>query len=306
MKKILYSSLLLALVAMIGCEEQGKLGLDESDKGVNFRMIPDVGSFNLADNDPKITFTLYSEGKNIKKVNVVVELYQFLDNSRSSRFSLAEVDGATITNDGSSKLTIPLSSFAKATGVAPEALGGGDVFTIFNVVELENGRVYPDTLKLGDKTYINTENSYFAAGSTTSYTGQLNLPMVCSVSSAFTGTYIVDDDQDLFDGEVTVTAVAGNSIQRLMTGTWTLDPDNVFENRSFKFDLTCGRVFVQTQSIGLGCGAGNNVDVATSAIDKNGPGLYDDLDDSEFTINVRYPNANCVGGFESTLKFTKK
>jgi hypothetical protein len=306
MKKIIYSIFCLSLLALAACEEQGKLGLDQSEKGFNFRMIPSAGSFNLADTDPKVTFTMYSETGNIKKVNVVVELYQFLSDTRTSRFTLAEIDGTTLTNDGSSKLTLALKAFTDATGVDPTTLGGGDVFTIYNVVELQNGRKYPDTLKLGTNEYINTENSFFPSGGTTSYTGQLNFPMVCSVSSAFTGTYIVEDDQDLFDGEVTVAAVAGNPTQRVMTGTWKLDDDNVFPGRSFKFDLTCGRVFVQTQSIGLGCGAGNNVDVVTSAIDKNGPGLYDDLDDSEFTVNVRYPNANCVGGFESVLKFTKK
>ncbi|SKC50332.1 hypothetical protein SAMN05660236_1065 [Ohtaekwangia koreensis] len=306
MKKTLYSILLFSLGILFACEEQGELGLDESDEGFNFRMVPSATSFNLADEDPSVTFTMYSETDNIKKVNVIVELYQFLNDAKTWRFNLAEIDGATIKNDGTTKITIPLSSFANATGIDPATLGGGDVFTIYNVVELENGNVYPDTLELGGKTYINTENSFYPSGGTTSYTGQLNFPMVCSVSSPFTGTYTVTDDCDLFAGEVVLSTVAGNPVQRAFTGVWTIDPDNVFPGIGFKFDLTCGRVFVQTQSIGLGCGGGSNVDVVTSAIEDFGPGLYDDLDDSEFTVNVRYPNADCFGGFDCRLTFTKK
>jgi hypothetical protein len=306
MKKILYSWMLLGLVVLFACEEQGRLGLDESEVGFNFRMIPSATSFNLADTDPSVTFTMYSETNNIKKVNVVVELYQFLNNSRTWRFNLAEIDGAAITNDGTTKITVPLSAFADATGVDPASLGGGDVFTIYNVVELENGKVYPDTLDLDGKKYINTENSYFPSGATTSFTGQLNFPMVCSVSSPFTGTYTVTDDCGLFSGDVVLATVAGNPVQRTFTGTWAIDEDNVFSGIGFDLDLTCGRVFVQTQSIGLGCGGGSNVDVATSSIDDLGPGLYDDLDDGQFTVNVRYPNAACFGGFDCALTFTKK
>ncbi|HEY9047067.1 MAG TPA: hypothetical protein VIN08_14280 [Ohtaekwangia sp.] len=306
MKKIIYSSVLFGLAILFACEEQGKLGIDQSQKGFEFRMIPNATSFNLADSDPSVTFTMYSETNNIKKVNVVVELYQFLNNSRTWRYNLAEIDGSTLTNDGTSKITIPLSQFASAANIDPSTLGGGDVFTIYNVVELENGNIYPDTLELGGESYINTENSYFPSGGTTSYTGQLNFPMVCSVSSPFTGTYTITDDCGLFAGDVVLETVAANPVQRTFTGTWTLDPDNVFSGIGFNFDLTCGRVFVQTQSIGLGCGGGSNVDVVTSDIDDLGPGLYDDLNDSQFTVNVRYSNPDCFGGFDCTLTFTKK
>jgi hypothetical protein len=306
MKKILYSWMLLGLIVLFACEEQGKLGLDESEVGFNFRMIPNATSFNLVDEDPSITFTMYSETNNIKKVNVVVELYQFLSNSRTWRFNLAEIDGATITNDGTSKITIPLSTFTNVTGVDPTTLGGGDVFTIYNVVELENGRVYPDTIDLGGKKYINTENSYFPSGATTSFTGQLNFPMVCPVSSPFTGTYTVTDGCGWFNGEVQLAQVEGNPVQRTFTGKWDLGGGNEFLGVGFNMDFTCGRVFVQTQSIGLGCGGGSNVDVVTSPVDDLGPGAYDDLDDSEFTVNIKYTNGACWGVYDCALTFTKK
>ena len=306
MKKILYSWMLLGLIVLFACEEQGKLGLDESEVGFNFRMIPNATSFNLVDEDPSITFTMYSETNNIKKVNVVVELYQFLSNSRTWRFNLAEIDGATITNDGSSKITIPLSTFTNVTGVDPTTLGGGDVFTIYNVVELENGRVYPDTIDLGGKKYINTENSYFPSGATTSFTGQLNFPMVCPVSSPFTGTYTITDACGWFNGEVQLAQVEGNPVQRTFTGKWDLGGGNEFLGVGFNMDFTCGRVFVQTQSIGLGCGGGSNVDVVTSPVDDLGPGAYDDLDDSEFTVNIKYTNGACWGVYDCALTFTKK
>jgi hypothetical protein len=306
MKKIYYSMILLAVVILAGCEKQEEFGLEQSDTGFNFRMIPDNRAFNLADANPKVNFTMYSETGNIRKVNIVVELFQFLNNARTSRFNLKEIDGATLTNDGTSKVSISLSEFAEAVGVDVGELGGGDVFTIYNVVELTNGNVYPDTIKLGGKDFINTENAFYTSGNTTSYTGQLNFPMVCSVSSPFTGTYAVSDDCGMFSGNVTLTAVEGNPTQREFAGKWTLPGCCSFDGIGFAMDLVCGRVFVATQSVGLQCSAGNAVDVETSDIEVLGPGTYDDLDDSEFTVNVFYSNPGCVGGFDCTITFTKQ
>jgi len=293
--------MLFCLAAVFGCEEQEKFGIAESSKGVNFRMIPNAGSFNLADANPEVTFTMYSETSNIKNVTVVVELFQFLSNETTDRFTLAEIDGADIKNDGTTKVTLSLQDFTDAVDVDPTTLGGGDVFSIYNVVELENGNVYPDTLVFGGNPYINAENAFFTSGNTTSFTGQLNFPMVCSVSSPFTGNYTVTDDCDLFHGTAVLTAVAGNPTQRDFGAGW-----DTFPGIGFTMDLTCGRVFVANQSIGLGCGGGSNVNVVTSSIDDLGPGGYDDLDDSEFVVNVYYSNPACFGGFDCTLTFTKQ
>lgn len=293
--------MMLCLAVLFACEEQEKFGMAEADKAFNFRMVPDKGSFNLADADPSVNFTIYSETGNIDNVEVVVELYQFLNDATTDRVTLAEIDGSTLTNDGSTTLSLTLADFSAAVGVDPSTLGGGDVFSIYNVVHLENGNVYPDTLVFGGNPFFNVENSFYTAGNTTSFTGQLNFPMVCPVSSPFTGNYTVTDDCELFNGTAVLTTVAGNPTQRDFGAGW-----DTFPGIGFAFDLTCGRIFVANQSIGLGCGGGNNVNVVTSDVEDLGPGTYDDLDDSEFTINVYYSNPGCFGGFDCTLTFTKQ
>jgi hypothetical protein len=130
--------------------------------------------------------------------------------------------------------------------------------------------------------------------------------MVCTVSSPFTGTYAISDDCGLFSGTTTMTAVAGNPTQRTFGALFTIAGCCSFDNIGFTMDLVCGRVFVPTQSVGLGCGGGSNVDVVTSDIDVNGPGAYDDLDDSQFTANIYYSNPDCFGGFDCTVTFTKQ
>lgn len=301
MNKILYAFIILALAVITGCEKQEEFGLAQSQKAFNFRMIPDLRAFNLAEANPSVTFTMYSETNNIESVDVEVELFQFLSDATTPRAVLAEIDGASVTNDGSTKITLTLADFAAAVGVDPATLGGGDIFTIYNVVQLQDGRVYPDTLILDSEAFINIENSFLTAGATTSFTGQLNFPMVCSVSSPFTGTYAVTDDCDLFGGTVQLTEVAGNPTQREFTGAWA-----GFDGVGFALDLVCGRVFVAEQGIGLGCAPGDLVDVVTSEIGTLGPGAYDDADDSQFTVNVYYSNPGCFGGFDCTLTFTKQ
>jgi hypothetical protein len=305
MKKIIYSFVFLSITALIGCEEQKEFGAEQSEKGFNFRMIPDLKSFNLADADPKVNFTMYSETGNIQKVSVVVELFQFLNDETTPRYLVKEIDGAGLTNDGSSKIAISLQEMADAVDVDIAELGGGDVFTIYNIVELENGNVYPDTLDLGGNAVINTENSFFTSGSTTSYTAQLNFPMVCSVTSPFTGSYTVTDDCGLFSGTATFVTVVGNPTQRDFSALFTIAGCCEFDGLGFAVDLVCGRVFVQKQGIGIGC-EDSNVDVLTSHISKNGPGAYDDLDDSQFTANIYYSNPDCFGGFECQLTFTRQ
>jgi hypothetical protein len=305
MKKIIYSFILLSLTVLIGCEKQEEFGIAQSEKGFNFRMVPDIKSFNLADTDPTVKFTMFSETQNIRKVSVVVELFQFLNDQTTPRYLVKEIDGPSINNEGSSQATISLQEMADAVKVDISSLGGGDVFTIYNVVELENGNVYPDTLSLGGQTFVNTENSFFTAGATTSYTAQLNFPMVCSVSNPFAGSYTVTDDCGLFSGTAQLVAVAGNPTQRDFSAFFAIAGCCEFDGLGFVVDLVCGRVFVQEQGIGIGCG-NSNVDVVTSHISKNGPGAYDDLDDSQFTANIYYSNPDCFGGFECQLTFTKQ
>jgi hypothetical protein len=307
MKKLVLFILSIAIVAsFIGCESDNKLGLDESVPAMNFRMISDIASFNILEGDPEVTFTMYTENRDINNVTILVELFQFAPNTTTPRAVLSQINGSALKNDGSSKLTLNLSDFTSAVGVNLNDLAGGDIFTIYNIVEMNNGTIYPDTVFIdtdgdGDiDPFLNIENSF--TGGTSSFVAQLGFPIVCPVSSAFTGTYAITDDQGLWVGNVVVEQTG--PAQRTFKGNWGSSAGLDFDDIGFAFDLVCGSIFVAEQSIGLGCGGGSDVDVVTST--DLGPGTYNDADDSEFTINVTYSNADCFGGFDSVLNFVKQ
>jgi hypothetical protein len=106
----------------------------------------------------------------------------------SSRSLLTEISGSTIKNDGSSKLTFSLADFAQAVGLTVPDLVGGDAFTIYNVVELNNGLVFPDTIVTADNKQIINLGNVFSAGVPTSYTLQLSFTVVCP-SNIAAGAY---------------------------------------------------------------------------------------------------------------------
>jgi len=81
-----------------------------------------------------------------------------------------------------------------------DELGGGDLFTIHNQVVMNDGRVYPDSLQLGDDKFVNVENSFFTAAGSTSYTTTLSFAVLCPfIASEAAGTYeVTRDDAEVF------------------------------------------------------------------------------------------------------------
>ncbi len=197
MKHILFLFLICTLVfGMFSCEEQGELGLDESDKAFNLRVAPDKATFDISVGDPEINFTMYSDTKTIDRVTILVELVQFGSDGPTPRAVLKEIPGNVFSNSPSSTLSIKLSEFANAVGLTVDDLAGGDIFTIYNQVNMVDGRVYPDTLNLGGDDFINVENSFFTAAGTTSFTGVLNFPVLCPfIPSDAAGTYEITTDE---------------------------------------------------------------------------------------------------------------
>lgn len=212
MKRIVYLFLMATFgLVIFSCEEQGKLGLDESKKGFNLRMAPDKNTFDISLGDPEINFTLYSDATSIEKVTILVEFIEFGGDGPSPRRVLKEIPGDAFGTSPSSSMTIKLSEFVAAVGLTLDELAGGDIFTIYNQVSLADGRVYPDTLQLGDNEYVNLENAFFTAAGTTSYTGTLSFAVLCPfVAADAAGTYIVTrDDAEVFYEANEPVAVAG-------------------------------------------------------------------------------------------------
>jgi hypothetical protein len=219
MKQILFFFLFCPFVfTVVSCDDQGELGMDESDKGFNLRVEPDKGTFDISVGDPEINFTMYSDTKTIDRVTILVELVQFGSDAPTRRSVLKEVPGNVFSNSSSSSVSIRLSEFANAVGLSVEELAGGDIFTIYNQVTMSDGRVYPDTLNLGGRDFLNVENSFFTAAGSTSFTGTLNFPVLCPfVASDAAGTYriTVEEAEVVFDPTYEPQVLAGPGVNQV-------------------------------------------------------------------------------------------
>lgn len=196
MKKYFYKAIpALFMVAFLSCTSDNEFGNEQSTKGLNFRMVPDKQSFDLAAGDPALTFTMYTENNDIDFVTVDVELLFFANDSLSERRFVTEIDGSSLSNDGNSKVSLSLSDFTSALGLSNSDLNGGDIFTIYNVVTLQDGRSYPDSITLGEQKFVNVENGLITASATTSLTTNLTFPVLCPfIIAEAEGTYAITRD----------------------------------------------------------------------------------------------------------------
>jgi hypothetical protein len=213
MKQLLFLSYILAIACLISaCEEQGKLGVDQSDKAFNLRMAPDKNSFDISAGDPEVVFTIYSDTKTIDHVDIFVDLLQFGGDGPTERALLTQIPGSSLGNSPSTTVTLKLSQFVGAVGLTLDDLGGGDLFNIYNEVTLADGRIYPDTLELGGEEFVNVENPFFTAAGTTSFTTTLAFPVLCPfVVADAVGTYSIsrDDAEVAYDPAHTPEVIAG-------------------------------------------------------------------------------------------------
>jgi hypothetical protein len=213
MKQILFSVLIIGLGMMaLSCEEQEKLGFEQSDKGFNLRVAPDKNTFDISAGDPEINFVIYSDTKTIDRVQILVEFLKFGSESATSIKLLKEIPGNQLGTTPSINVPIKLSEFAGAVGITLDELGGGDQFTVHNKVLMADGRVYPDTLQFGDDQFVNVENSFFTSAASTSYTTTLSFAVLCPfIPVDAEGTYTVtrDDAEVLWEPDHEPVVVAG-------------------------------------------------------------------------------------------------
>lgn len=213
MKKYAYKLIpVLCVVVLFSCTSDNEFGEEQSARALNFRMVPSVPSIDISAGDPDMTFTMYSENNNIDRVTILVELLQFANNELTPRATLSEIDGGTITNDGSSQVTFALSDFTSVLGLSNDDLNGGDIFTVYNIVTMEDGTVYPDTIELGGEKFLNIEQAFVTAGATTSFTTNLSFPVLCPfVVSDAVGMYALtrDDLEASWDPNYQPEVVAG-------------------------------------------------------------------------------------------------
>jgi hypothetical protein len=213
MKQLIFSFCFFAAACLLfSCEEQDEFGIDKADKAFNLRVAPDKNYFDISEADPEINFTIYSDTKTIDHVKVFVDLIRFGSDGPTPRALLTVIPGSSLGNSPSTTVPIKLSEFANALGLTLDDLGGGDLFNIYNEVTMNDGRVYPDTLELGDEEFPNMENPFFTATGTTSFTTTLEIPVLCPfVTADALGFYSItrDDLEVAFDPSYKPEVVAG-------------------------------------------------------------------------------------------------
>lgn len=193
--KLLKYIILVTFIAIIfiGCSEQDEYGLEpeQSVPGFNFRMNASTNSFNLFEPDAEITLTTYTEtSSNIDNVSILIERLPVGATVSSDRAEIASLQGSELTNDGSVVVTTSLRAAAEQLGLTVADLNGGDVFTLYNIVTLNSGQVYPDTVTLNENQFLNVENPFVTASATTSFTSNLTFPITCPSDPAiWEGTY---------------------------------------------------------------------------------------------------------------------
>jgi hypothetical protein len=213
MKQLLFSFYIFAFASiLLSCEDQEEYGIDQADKGFNLRMAPDKNSFDISAGDPEINFTIYSDTRTIDHVDIFVDLVQFGSEGPTPRALLKQIPGNTLGTSPSTTVAIKLSEFVGAVGLTLGDLAGGDLFNIYNEVTMSDGRIYPDTLELGDEEFVNVENPFFTAAGTTSFTSTLAFPVLCPfVTADAIGIYSItrDDLEVAWDPAYQPEVVAG-------------------------------------------------------------------------------------------------
>jgi hypothetical protein len=212
MKKYKFKSvLILSLIALFACESDYKIGYDESIAGFNLRMVPEATLFDIAQGDPSLNFKIYSDSRDIDQVTIEVELFQFAAGTTTDKGVLLSIDGSELKSEGQ-LYELTLSDYAAAVGLTLAEVGSGDMFTVYNRVEMADGRVYPDTLELNGDEFVNVENSFFTVANSTSFTTTLSFPVICPfIAAEAAGTYTVtrDDFETYLDPGYEPQAVAG-------------------------------------------------------------------------------------------------
>ena len=303
----------LACIILISCKTEEEVRIPEMLEAANVRikLDPDFSSLRADDIDnAKIVFSVFSENKNIDKVEISVQYYNFAGDSSYTRrllrtFSQSEFDGA----DGAIRnVTYTSADLAALFGLASvNDLGGGDRFDFFNVTSLDNGLVFPDTVRIPGN-FINISPGVVNTAATTSFTIGFTTYVACPIDINFaTGDYLIEQvsgPEDPFFGNSfrwtseTVNITAVSPIERTFNGTYF-----TFDGTAFNFLLICGNILVGTTSSGLSCGG--------PTLDWQGtipPATYDTGNDSEIIIEL-LDNVNGGCGLPSgepmTLKLTK-
>lgn len=294
-------------------EDAVRFDIDDMQEAVNLRIQSSSNTFDATDPEAGTTFTMYSINDDLSMVEMYVRHFKFATNEFSSQVKFGEIDGNTITNDGSTTLEIPLTDLTNALGITPDGLSGGDVLTIYSIVTLDDGRVYPDTILVGTQyETLNVDAGIIGNSATHSFSPQLNFPIVCPLDEGFaTGDYMVEvvegSNSSGFGpvfGEGVYTLTADGNTRRTFTVSYI--PNFGFAE-DMSFDFACNITLARQTDTGIGCGG----PTLTWTNNNSNAGTFDISDDSEFTVSIFHDITDACGASvpantPMVLKFTKQ
>lgn len=182
--------------AFISCEDKDEIRVPEVEKGPNVRLRvdPEFSFINFDDlNSAKLKFDLFSESKNLHRVDITARYYSLTEDSTYKDVVVKSYTQADINNANGVILNQEITAQELVTALnLPEGLNnlsGGDRFQMINFVTMENGTVYPDTTLSGN---LNIEAGIIQ-GTSTSYTVTFNAFVGCpSPQSDIVGTYTAE------------------------------------------------------------------------------------------------------------------
>jgi hypothetical protein len=193
MKLFLKYTFLVAfgLFAAAACRDDDKVRFPDLQSGVNARVVvnPNTVVFNFLDIDnANLKFDVYSENKDIKEITYTATYVDAtFPNQKYPTVVVKKIPGSAIQNGKISDVTLTANELSDAFDLpgSGKYLGGGDSFTFFASVELNDGRVF------------NASNSApnIATGAAASFTTTFKLFVSCPFSAdEAAGTYKVTAD----------------------------------------------------------------------------------------------------------------
>ena len=229
MKNILFLFLSLCLgFLFVGCEDEDRIRIPETQEGVNMRIVFDAGHNKLMFAGDSIIFDIYSKNQDLSLVEIFVH-YQNQSHLLAT-FTQADFSDGVVEN-----LVITPTDLATWFGVPGFAniTEGGD-FTIRPIVRLNDGRVYPDFIPVSATDSISNIGPSVNAAANGAFTVKAPFSIICPVLALAGEFDVVTTGQSVwagtpcnsvFTGKVRWTVVSPGVYltETLVNGVWLDD-----------------------------------------------------------------------------------
>lgn len=295
-----YILITVGFLVLISCENEDKRPfpyMEDNPFGIypEIAIISDNNIVNLTDLDNSgITLELGArdfDGLKVSEAEIIVEYVYTRTNPRDPELDTTYVEQALTDAFSSLPVEVDFSSsdLLGLFNITGADLQAGDQFNFYPQYNTTDGK----TINQFSSDICNEDFYQASCG--------VSVPVTCPIAETdFAGTYVITDNCGYFK-DTPVTVEPAGATFRSFEGDYAIGASN-FTDLGFTFNLVCDQVFVDVQSIGIGCSTAGPVSVLTAST----PGTFDINDDGSFTVNVFYNNPACFGGFECSLTFTKQ